>query len=822
MRPECISAVQQAIGRTLTQPEIQGIEDRIKAMFPAARRALTESGEAITPTAMLTKAGEMAADQVRREADTVKQRVALTVKAHDRIEGFITRAQAKGKTAYDGLGDAIANADIYAKGVGQQYFSQLMDTIRAAEPRLLGLLENPAAVRDLVFEMFGRDTGNAMAKAGATAWAQVTDAMRQRFNAAGGMIRRLDDWHLPQPHDTVRVRQAGVEKWVKDVLPMMDRDRYVHPDGRLFNDSELGDFLAHAWETIQSDGLNKLEPGKLTGHGARANRHADGRQIHFKGPEDYLAYHSEYGRGNVFDALQGHVGAMSRDVGLLETWGPNPEHLFRYFHDVAAKEGNPDRIWHGVLPVTSRQLWDNLSGKVGQIGDYAKLGEIAQGVRNIEVMGKLGKAFLSSANDVATLMQTLHYNRLPFFEGITNFVRAFGADSAEYANRAGLVAESVITDMNRWGEKNIGSGWTARLANATMKASLLTAWTDSIRRGFSLTMMGGMGKLSSLEWSSLDNGDRARLDAKGITEADWQIYRMAQLEDWRGSKMMTPESIKSIPLANLEAAGFQGLDRDKAVSRLLGAIADESEYASLGQDIYTRAQLNRGLQKGTLEGELARSVALFKGFPFAMVSRHWMRALHADEAGHSRVGYGASMALGLTLFGALSVQLKDLASGKDPRDMSDSKFWAQAFAQGGGASIFGDLLYTGLTGQGRGGQSGAATLASAIAGPVVGDAYELAGDLVLENIRQAKEGKDTHAGAEALRFGLGHAPLINVWYARAALDHAFLQQAHEFLSPGYLGRMEDRVYRDYGQDFYWRPGESAPGRAPRFDAMAGG
>lgn len=821
MRPECINAVQQAIGRTLNQPEIQGIEDRIRAMFPAARRALVEAGEVITSTSMMTKAGELAADQIRREAATVKQRVALTVKAHDRIERFVGKAQAEGEKAFNGIGDAIHDADIYAKGVSQQYFSQLMDTIKAAEPRLLGMLENSEAVRDLVFEMFGRNTGNVAAKTGAKAWQSVTEAMRQRFNAAGGMIRHLDDWRLPQPHDTLRVRQAGVEKWVRDALPFLDRERYVHPDGRLFDDAELGDFLAHAWQTIQSDGLKKLEPGKLTGNGARANRHADGRQIHFKGPEEYLAYHSQYGRGNVFDALQGHVGVMARDIGLLETWGPNPEHLFRYFHDVAAKEGASDRIWHGVLPVTTKQLWDNLSGKVGQMGEYAKLGEIAQGVRNIEVAGKLGKAFLSSFNDTATLLLTLHYNRLPFFDGVTNFARAFGSESADYANRAGLIAESVIADMNRWGENNVGRGWTARLANATMKASLLTAWTDAVRRGFSLTMMGGMGKLSRLEWSALETGDRTRLAAKGITETDWSIYRMAQLEDWRGSQMLTPESIKAIPLADLQAAGLQGMDRDKAVSRLLGAVVDESEYASLGQDIYTRAQLNRGMQKGTVEGELARSIALFKGFPFAMVSRHWMRALEANEAGHSRVAYAASLALGLTLFGSLSLDLKDIQSGKDPRDKTDPRFWIQAFAQGGGASIFGDLLYAGLSGHGRSGQSGAATLASAIAGPVMGDAYELAGDLILENIRQAKEGKETHAGAEALRFGLGHAPLINVWYARAALDHAFLHQAQEFLSPGYLGRMQDRVYRDYGQDFWWRPGEAMPDRAPRLEAMAG-
>lgn len=821
MRPECINAVQRAVGRVLTHDELKDIEDKVRGALPTARRLLLEEGQPLNKANMITKAGELASARIKGDADNLVQRVALASKARDRIQGFLDRAQAKGRDAFHGLGDAIADADVYITGIGQQYFTGMMDTIRAAEPKFLGMLENPSAVRDLVFEMYGRDTGNATAKAGATAWRNVTEAMRQRFNAAGGKIRQLAGWSLPQPHDIERVRTAGLETWLRDVMPLVDRTRYVQLDGRLMNDLELSEVLAQVWRTIQSNGLNQLEPAMLRGTKARANMHADAREVHFSGPEAYLAYHSNYGRGGVFDALQGHIHMLGRDVGLIETWGPNPEHLFSYMHDIAAKEGGTDRIWHGLLPVTTGQLWTNLSGKVNQIGEYAKLGEIAQGVRNIEVFGKLGSAFLSSFSDVGTFLVTLHYNRLPMFDGVTNFVRSFGSESKDYANRAGLIAESVITDLNRWSGDNVGRGWTSRLANATMKASLLTAWTDSIRRAFSLTMMGGMGKLSRLEWSALNAGDRNRLAGKGVTEADWRIFRMAQPEDWRGSQMLTPEALKAISDADLQAAGFQSLDRDRAISRLLGAIVDESEVASIGQDVYTRAQLNRGLQKGTLEGELARSIALFKGYPLAMISRHWMRMLHADEAGHSRLGYAASLALTTTLFGALSLQAKSLKDGKDPRDMTDPRFWLQAFVQGGGASIFGDLLYSGLTGHGRGGQSGSTVLASNLAGPVVGDLFELVGDLGLENYKQAIQGKETHAPAEALRFALGHAPLINVWYARSALDHAFLQEAQEFLSPGYLGRMERRVYNDYGQDFFWRPGEALPKRAPNLEAMAG-
>ena len=114
---------------------------------------------------MMTKAGELAADQIRRrgrdrEATCCPDGEGRTTGS----ERFIP-AQAKGEKAFDSIGDAIHRRHL-REGRQPWYFSQLMDTIKAARPRLLGMLENAEAVRDLAFEMFGRDTGNAAAKAG--------------------------------------------------------------------------------------------------------------------------------------------------------------------------------------------------------------------------------------------------------------------------------------------------------------------------------------------------------------------------------------------------------------------------------------------------------------------------------------------------------------------------------------------------------------------------------------------------------------------------------------------------------------------------------
>ena len=56
-------------------------------------------------------------------------------------------------------------------------------------------------------------------------------------------------------------------------------------------------------------------------------------------------------------------------------------------------------------------------------------------------------------------------------------------------------------------------------------------------------------------------------------------------------------------------------------------------------------------------------------------------------------------------------------------------------------------------------------------------------ELTKGNIDESIAGKDTHFGAESLRFARGHLPLVNLWYAKAALDHMGLFALQENLSP---------------------------------------
>jgi len=300
--------------------------------------------------------------------------------------------------------------------------------------------------------------------------------------------------------------------------------------------------------------------------------------------------------------------------------------------------------------------------------------------------------------------------------------------------------------------------------------------------------------------ADLHSGDNRILLSKGISDNDWAIWRMAQPEDFQGNKLLTAQSILDISDIDLANAGLTAKDRQGAADALMGAILEETNTAIIEPGARERAMTVGRVQKGTLMGELALSMLQFKSFPIAMWTRHIRRAMNSpDKLGAAT--YIVALVVGTTLGGALGLQINEIAGGRDPLDMTDKdtrvngRFLFRAMVKGGALGIYGDFLQSQTT------QHGQSTLA-AMMGPTAGLIEELI-SLTQGNLVQSAMGEYTRAGAEALKFAKGLIPGTSVWYAKAAFDHLIFQNLQEAASPGYLGRMESRAQREFGQQHWW-------------------
>lgn len=823
MRQECINAVQQAASRRLTQQEIKNIEDRIYRNMRQLARNDPASWRAMTDAERLRRAGQLAANELTNEAALKKRRVALTIAARQRLDAFIKTYQGKdGKL--EALNRTIAfhadgksnflSVESRGKATRDYALSQIQEAFEAVDPRFFHLFEDEASVRDLIYEMRGQDTGNVRAKKGAKAWAGVTELLRQRFNDAGGDIGYLENWGIPQHHSMEKVGRVPQDKWVSDVIGKLDRKYYIKDDGQLMSDAELTTFLGEAYNTIATGGLNKLSDTGMRISGARSNRGNASRQIHFKDADSYLEYQREYGDRSLWEVMVGHLEGISKDIALVETYGPNPDHVFRSILDEVTAEqatANPERTGRiKRLANSTENLYNFIAGKTQPIAN-PHIARWSDNIRNWMVASRLGSALLASFSDLGTMYMSAKVANIPMNRLFMNQLEAMNpANRTELARarRAGLAMESLLGSVNRWAMDNMGPSVSRWAATAVMRASGLTAWTDAHKRAYGVTMMGSLGEVVSRapDLRSLDDSDFRILKSKGITEQDFSVWKLAQQEDWGNGNttMLTPESIMRIPDAAVMHLGLPERVRFEAMRRLLAAVSEEVDMAVITPGAREQLLTGGGLQRGTWKGELTRSVFLFKSFPISVVLRHWTRAMGMPSAG-GRAAYIAAFLASTTMLGALSQQLNDLASGRNPREMTGKdagKFWLGALLKGGGLGLYGDFLLSDHTRYGGG------ALASML-GPVAGlvdDVVKLAQGIPLN----AVEGKPEQTGGDLVKLGKGLIPGANLWYAKAALDHMIFNQLQEYFSPGYLRKMEQRSKKEFNQTYWWRPQDVTP------------
>lgn len=814
MKSKCIQQIEAAIKRSLGKGEAQRIEARLTNNLKELART-DPAFQGMSQAERLTAAAKLSLDQDTIEAAKALQRKTSNIVAQTReVQSLANRSRVLG-SYHEALFERLNQVNNYVTGVKNELFSNLVDTINAAEPRFMALLENAKATHDFVREVYGEKTGNQIAQKGAKAYLEVIEHIRLRLNSAGMSIGKLDYGYLPQPHDAAAIGKAGKNAWVASVLSKLDTNRYFNSDGSLMNQAQLTAFLDHAYDTLATDGVVRREAGQ-GGVGSRAARMDEAhRSLHFKDAQSYVDYMNEFGSGSVFESIHNHVNAQGKNIGLLESLGANPNQTYSMMKDTAEIQDSTaaGKAVVGVRKygATADMAWGILNGSTATPVD-PKLAYRAQQIRNYTSATKLGGVMLSSINDAATWNATARFNGIPMGKALKGMFKSLGANT-EDAARLALATESMSGEMATWHADNMRQDWTGKLANTTMKLGFVESWTHRLRSGLGMMLQDQLATLKNTDWDKLSTFDRERFTVSGVTEKDWRIWQVAQPEIISNRPMLTKNSIR-----NVSAKWATDSDINQATAKLVGFLDNEAKTAVLGPDLLTRATITQGHQAGTWGGEIGRSLMLFKSFPAAIITRNIDRInlLSRTKGTAAAFRYSVSLLASMTLIGALSIELKDMVQGKDPRDATTPKFWGAAFAQGGGLGIFGDMLYTGLGGNSRGGQTNWTNLA----GPIAGTAADL-GNVTLGNIGQAMQGKDTKAGAEALRFTRQNLPFLNLWYAKAAIDHAGFNELQEWASPGYLSRNRAAAKRDWGSTYWWENNQTLPDRAPDITSVVG-
>jgi hypothetical protein len=786
-----------------------------------------------------TKFGKQAADAmaseeaVRRleaEAANRRRQTALQVTAQQEIAKDVRRfkgdnpgAAAEALLASDDRAPYF-NVEFRAKAIANEHFAMMNGILEKHSRNTLGQVRDVASLHDVVREAFGEATGNQNARELAQAWLATAESLRLRFNESGGAIGKLDKWGMPQVHNMLAVRAVSFDQWRDFIQPLLDPNRMLDETGSPMTEGQLELALKSVYETVASDGWNERRAGVFTGS-KLANRHQDSRFLIFKDADSWLQYAEKFGRplskisqsidpgGAVFDAMISHVHGMSRDIALMQRLGPNPAATMRWVTDGLkieahqTKHAGTSRIKKAKSSaIRVQNMFQELTG--GFDIENEGLARFMQGVRATESAAKLGGAIISSTGDIATQITARRFNGLPAMKTLTDYVGALRPSSAadrEHAARQLFIADRAIRTMgaySRWTGETMTGEIPARLSDAVMSLSYLAKWTDDGHRLFNHQVWAAISDSRNQAWGTLNRRFRGMFERYGLTEGDWDTIRSTPLAEDGGAKWILPDNIPDPTLK----------------TRLAEMILTESEFAVPTSSLRIRSAINARFHKGSVPGEVGRSILQFRGFPLQLFWMHGRRMLNSGV--RDGLEYGATLFVASTVMGALAYQLKQIVAGRDPASMDPREnpaFFAKAAFQGGGLGIMGDFINSATS------RSGTSSLATQL-GPTASTIDDLLGFVAVRR----DSGGTLHVGpsskGKALRQLIqNNLPGSSLWYTRLAFSREVLDKLQAELDPEYyqsFDRMEKRAQQDHSA-YYWRPGQAVPDRSPNLANAAG-
>jgi hypothetical protein len=214
-----------------------------------------------------------------------------------------------------------------------------------------------------------------------------------------------------------------------------------------------------------------------------------------------------------------------------------------------------------------------------------------------------------------------------------------------------------------------------------------------------------------------------------------------------------------------------------------------------------QALLYQGTQANTPLNLALRLFMQFKQFPTAMISKVWGREIYGGEKGLNRIAGLTELVVASTLFGMLGNYLNAIAKGQDPNAQWRNQPWqalVAGFTRGGAGSIYGDFLFGEWS---RFGLSATATLA----GPTFGQFDKLM-ELYSAITHPAKwKGTSLALGLRTIR---ENTPFANTIYTKMAVDYLIFYELMNWLSPGYLQRMQRTVKDRQGVEFWLSPAKT--------------
>jgi len=657
-------------------------------------------------------------------------------------------------------------------------------------------------------------------------WALRNFANGGRTGATRSALRGLIGRVLPSKWVPIG-SDAHMNAWIDFVAPLLDGETY---DGRTVDRAYLeGSYklLAGFKEPSKERELlsGRYSTGGVPGEAARLS--SLGRNMKFKGPEEWIAYQKRCGNPDLLANFFGEQQATARSLGIMEIYGPGGENTRATLHQAIGQQlvGKPAMDWQNSRKKRESQ-WAVVSGKTNIPGNEILANTFAN-ARALTTAATLGGSVLSQAPDVANIAKwrALRFNRNAgglYTESAAHLQDFARAASGSPKIRAVLEAfradmDATVGGLLRKVENGDSRGFTANLVEKVYKYQGATWLNRNNKHASVLGLSNWLASEARHGFDAIEPTTRDMLLQHNVTGPEWDLVRLAEQIADDGRSYLTPEGLRAVSeekiAAHLESTGRKATPklieqwRDDMRIKLIGMMSDEVSKSVLEPTARQRLTTTGGLSAGTWSGELVRSMWACKSFAVSQFQRGWMsefRGRSDDPRARIRAGSGshyvaiANYIGALTALGYVSYMLKGWAAGvqrkgildKEDEDdkvlpfdipVVDDRVLFAAMNQGGGLGIYGDFLFADADRYGGG-------FMQTLSGPLLGkveDAYKL------WNAAKSADPEDAGKLAnQAVRMLKGATPFGNLWWSRHIMDRLLWWNLQEAINPAGLQRLE--------------------------------
>ena len=555
-----------------------------------------------------------------------------------------------------------------------------------------------------------------------------------------------------------------------------------------------------------------------------AERMGKYRTLHIK-PEYYNSYFSKWGSGDVYDSTLADLTSKARQMELMQSYGANPENSYLTMLD-NLKRSTPEAGKRGEHPLDKPEIKNGLLKVVLGTDQQPVSGQWARAMSSLrlhESATHLAGMLFSSLSDVSVgpMYTAAKIGHATSGAQVQGFINEFGTALAARADnlsspfksalyKGQIKAMDTLSSMTRTGrplrdvlvEAPVQVSERGILNQAMSKVDGVNNFVLKHNPGMAWTDMGLRAQMNSLAYTFGDLAQHSKLNPQvekwfkelGILDS-WDVLKTRVFTEENGGKFIHIDALDDITDAEVRSIKGQDLTarqlanaRDEILTNFKSSYMQHAQAALAMPGVGMQASLSL-LPRGTFMGEVSRFVIQFKSFPYQFMTSHIFPTWKNQKS---------LLAAGMTVNTAavlLGTYMKDLASGKTPRDYFGTsgeegavyKNWVTL-----GTSVFGFPVVDEIFRRAMSKEGYKANDMATMLGPIFGD-----GSRTIENISTALHGVaggDYNKVGEAAFKTIKGAPIIGPvlqgHILKGALERVWLDNINEMFNPNYIDSKE--------------------------------